>query len=386
MRVGVGVVEGTYANKATASGPNGVASNTVSATVDVVPDPVLDQATLVGKVFNDRDSDGSQDPASATGVALRSDHYGWNSLNLPPLPGRDSVNDDPAEHAATINMPATDDNRFMIVTREGTRISVDHQGTISEAHVGAKARGYNSQDIRVCTQLTSGIPTDQQGITPASGEETDVLQIVIQNYGVNEEGIPGVRLATVTGLLIETDAYGRYSIPDVDAGSTGIGQNFVLKVDPATLPQGSRFTTENPYVLRILNASLNKINFGVNVPEEDPYQNINSHLCNHEEDEVVYQTVEVSLGAVFFDTDKHDVRDDQRGIVLDIVNKLREYGGGQILIEAHTDSRGSRAYNLALAERRAQTIRDILSESLGAELMDVISVDVNPEAYAGQDR
>ena len=386
MRVGVGVVSGSYANKATANGPGGVASNTVSAMVDVIPDPVLEQATLVGKVFNDRDSDGSQDPAGATGVALRSDHYGWNSLNLPPLPGRDSVNDDPAEHAAIVNMPVSADNRFMVVTREGSRISVDHEGTISEAHVGDKARGLNSQDIRVCTQRMSAVATDQKGHTPDDGAESDVLQIVIQNYGVNEEGIPGVRLATVTGLLIETDAYGRYSIPDVDAGSTGIGQNFVLKVDPATLPQGSRFTTENPYVLRIINASLNKINFGVNVPDEDPYLNAGSYLCEPATGERVYQSVEVSLGSVFFDTDEHVVRDDQRGIVLDIVNKLREYGGGQIIVEAHTDSRGSKEYNLALAERRAQTIRDILRESLGDELMELISVEVNPAAYSEQDQ
>ena len=386
MRVGVGVVVGTYANKASASGPSGVASNTVSATVEVIPDPVLEQATLVGKVFNDRDSDGSQDPADATGVALRSDYYGWSSLNLPPLPGRESVNEDPAAHAATVNMPISVDNRFMIVTREGTRISVDHEGTISEAHIGDKARGLNAQDIRVCTQRMRAVPTDKQGVTPVDGAESDVLQIVIQNYGVNEEGIPGVRLATVTGLLIETDAYGRYSIPDVDAGSTGIGQNFVLKVDPATLPQGSRFTTENPYVLRIINASLNKINFGVNVPDDDPYLDSTSYLCEQEAGERVYQSVEVSLGSVFFDTDEHNVRDDQRGIVLDIVNKLREYGGGQILVEAHTDSRGSKEYNIALAERRAQSIRIILSESLGPELMELISVDVNPIAYTEQEQ
>ncbi len=386
MRVGVGVVAGSYANKASATGPGGIASNAVSSTVQVIPDPVLEQATLIGKVFHDRDSDGMQDPADATGVSVRSDYYGWNSLRLPPLPARDSVNDDPAEHAAIVNMPMTANNHFMVVTREGTRISVDAQGTISEAHIGDKARGFNAQDIRVCTQFVNAIPTDPSGYTPELGEPIDVMQIVIQNYGINEEGIPGVRLATVTGLVIETDAYGRYSLPDVDAGTTGIGQNFVLKVDPATLPQGARFTTENPYVLRILNESLNKINFGVYLPDEDPYKNSQSYLCQSAAAEREYQSIEVSLGSVFFDTDKHDVRDDQRGIVLDIINKLREYGGGQIVIEAHTDSRGSREYNLALAERRAQTIRNILSESLGEELMQLISVDVNPSAYTEPER
>ena len=31
-----------------------------------------------------------------------------------------------------------------------------------------------------------------------------------------ETGVPGVRIATVTGLLIETDGYGRFHIPDIN--------------------------------------------------------------------------------------------------------------------------------------------------------------------------
>jgi len=386
MRVGIGVVSGSYANKASATGPGGIASNTVSSTVEVVPDVVLEQATLVGKVFNDRDSDGIQDPADATGVVLRSDYYGRDSLRLPPLPGRSSVNDDLATTAAIVNMPLTDDNKFMVVTREGTRISVDNQGTILEAHIGDKARGLNAQDIRVCTKFVSAVPTNGQGMLPIDDTAIDVIQIVIQNFGLDEEGIPGVRLATVTGLLIETDAYGRYSIPDIDAGTTSIGQNFVLKVDRASLPQGSQFTTENPYVLRILNSALNKINFGVLVPDTDPYTDTPSDLCDSPVDNREGKTIEVSLGSVFFDTNEHAVRDDQRGIVLDVINKLREYGGGQITIQAHTDSRGSTAYNLALAERRAQAIRKLLSDSLGDDLMQQITVDVDPAAYAEQEQ
>lgn len=75
-----------------------------------------------------------------------------------------------------------------------------------------------------------------------------------------EVGIPGVRIASVTGLLIETDGYGRFHIPDSDAR---FGQNELLKVDKHSLPQGSRITTENPRLLRISKGGLNKMNFGV---------------------------------------------------------------------------------------------------------------------------
>jgi len=52
----------------------------------------------------------------------------------------------------------------------------------------------------------------------------DVIEISITNYGIQEEGIPGVRLATVEGLVIETDGYGRFHIPDVDGGRRNWGK------------------------------------------------------------------------------------------------------------------------------------------------------------------
>ena len=81
MKVGVGVVEGNYINSASASGPLGIASNRVTASVQVVSDPLLQQATLVGKVFDDRDGDGLQDPAGATGVKPVS----YTHLTLPTI-------------------------------------------------------------------------------------------------------------------------------------------------------------------------------------------------------------------------------------------------------------------------------------------------------------
>lgn len=86
-----------------------------------------------------------------------------------------------------------------------------------------------------------------------------------QDY--NEEGIPGVRLATVEGLIIETDGYGRYHIPDVERERSSITihkyHHFIIKIDGASLPEGATFTTENPRVFWAKNSALNKVNFGV---------------------------------------------------------------------------------------------------------------------------
>jgi len=81
-----------------------------------------------------------------------------------------------------------------------------------------------------------------------------------------EQGIPGVRLFTIEGLMVETDAYGRFHVADsVDKKPTILmnREKIVLKLDPASLPDGSSITTENPRVLRLSNAGINKVNFGI---------------------------------------------------------------------------------------------------------------------------
>ena len=372
-RVGVGLVNGVYVNRVTASGTNGEASNEAFASVEVVSDAVLSNATLIGKVFVDRDGDGIQDPGNVSGLTLESNYYG--KFKLPALPARGNTNEDPSNYAVTINMPVTASNQFEISSSEGTRIVVDHDGLVTEAHVGAIARGTSSQDLRVCTSHTVAPPTLADGTLGA--DPVDVVQIVLSNLGISEPGVPGARLATVTGLIIETDGHGRYHIPDIEVDSTGIGENFILKVDPSSLPEGARFTTENPFVLRLDGSALNRMNFGVELPEgEDRYAvGCEPQLA------AAYQTVEVNLGSVFFDTDDASVREDQRGIVNDITDALRKYGGGDIIIEAHTDNRASYKYNIALAERRAKTIRKILRTRLGRKLMSTVNVEVDPAAY-----
>ena len=83
----------------------------------------------------------------------------------------------------------------------------------------------------------------------------------------NEEGIPGVRLVNVEGLVIESDGYGRFHIPDRKAGNTTVGaslrKNVLIKVDKASLPDGAVLTTENPRLLSLGNSTLNRIHFGV---------------------------------------------------------------------------------------------------------------------------
>jgi large repetitive protein len=97
---------------------------------------------------------------------------------------------------------------------------------------------------------------------------TDIIGKVFDDHdrsGYAEEGkrgIANVRLVTVRGQLITTDAEGRYHIACADIPESDRGTNFILKLDERTLPTGYRMTTENPRVIRITAGKMAKINFG----------------------------------------------------------------------------------------------------------------------------
>ncbi|RME36072.1 MAG: DUF11 domain-containing protein, partial [Gammaproteobacteria bacterium] len=143
--VGAGVADGKYENQAWALNTvaNARVSNVASATVQVVPDPTFDCSDIIGKVFDDRNANGYQDPG--------------------------------------------------------------------------------------------------------------------------EPGIPNVRIATVGGLLVTTDADGRFHVACADIPQRDIGSNFIMKLDPRTLPSGYRITTENPRVVRSTRGKLVKLNFGATI-------------------------------------------------------------------------------------------------------------------------
>jgi large repetitive protein len=80
-----------------------------------------------------------------------------------------------------------------------------------------------------------------------------------------EKGIAGVRLVTAQGLLITTDAQGRYHIVCPLTPDASIGSNFILKLDERTLPSGYRLTTDNPETVRLTAGKVSKLNFGATI-------------------------------------------------------------------------------------------------------------------------
>jgi peptidoglycan-associated lipoprotein len=73
------------------------------------------------------------------------------------------------------------------------------------------------------------------------------------------------------------------------------------------------------------------------------------------------QDLDASAGdRVFFAFDRSDISPEARQTLSRQADWLRRYPNVTVTIEGHCDERGTREYNLALGERRAQAVKNVL--------------------------
>lgn len=86
----------------------------------------------------------------------------------------------------------------------------------------------------------------------------------------------------------------------------------------------------------------------------------------------------VSADRIFFDTDKFDVDGGDRATLESQAAWLRQYPNVRVTIEGHADERGTREYNLALGERRANSAKNYLA-TLGIDPGRITTVSYGKE-------
>ncbi|MGD8110076.1 DUF11 domain-containing protein [Vibrio sp. TRT 17S01] len=325
LRVSVGATFGKYVNTAVAMAPpegqsSGALepkSKTASATVEVVPDKVFDTASIIGKVFEDHNKDGFQADATASNINVQAyvaqaDYvpnstvivkdgkertikdlafkakyhlghvygleqqleqqafsylHGKNKtvrrmdsplvagVEVDELMGISSNRTLPESNQVAFQLKTRSRHGFDVVvtTDSGTRIEFDAEGHIKTNYSGDRASGLSAENLNITRNLYK------------DGDQF-LWEIIIENKGIYEDGIPGVRLLTVEGIVIETDQYGRYHVPDQWVLDKK-GKQFLIKVDTDSLPTGMKVISENPKVQRISPNQLTKFNFSVSVEE-----------------------------------------------------------------------------------------------------------------------
>src|ERR1700730_5023594 len=97
------------------------------------------------------------------------------------------------------------------------------------------------------------------------------------------------------------------------------------------------------------------------------------------------QDLEASAGdRVFFAFDRADISPEARQILTRQADWLRRYPNVTVTIEGHCDERGTREYNLALGERRAQAAKNVLVASgIPASRISTISYGKERPAVVG---
>jgi len=68
----------------------------------------------------------------------------------------------------------------------------------------------------------------------------------------------------------------------------------------------------------------------------------------------------LSKRSVYYDFDKYDVKDEYKPMIEAHARYLRENGATRMLIQGNTDERGSREYNVALGQRRSESVKRML--------------------------
>lgn len=86
----------------------------------------------------------------------------------------------------------------------------------------------------------------------------------------------------------------------------------------------------------------------------------------------------LSKRSIYYDFDKFDVKEEYRPLVEAHAKYLRENPGARMLIQGNTDERGSREYNVALGQRRADGVKRMLL-LLGAKDSQIEAVSLGEE-------
>jgi peptidoglycan-associated lipoprotein len=87
-----------------------------------------------------------------------------------------------------------------------------------------------------------------------------------------------------------------------------------------------------------------------------------------------FQQMMQGRDVIYFDTDKFDIDAEDQAALREQAAYLQQYPNVRATVEGHCDERGTREYNLALGERRANAAKNYLvSLGVGADRITTVS-------------
>jgi peptidoglycan-associated lipoprotein len=93
----------------------------------------------------------------------------------------------------------------------------------------------------------------------------------------------------------------------------------------------------------------------------------------------------LSKRVLYFDYDRSDVRPEYQPVIAAHAAYLARTPKAAVILEGHTDERGSREYNLALGERRSQAVRQLMQLGAAPTQIEVVSYGEERPTALGHD-
>lgn len=77
---------------------------------------------------------------------------------------------------------------------------------------------------------------------------------------------------------------------------------------------------------------------------------------------------------IYFDYDRDSIRSEFESVLVAHARYLRSNGNARVVLQGHTDERGTREYNMALGERRANSVKRFLEvQGVSPSQLQVVS-------------
>ena len=94
----------------------------------------------------------------------------------------------------------------------------------------------------------------------------------------------------------------------------------------------------------------------------------------------------LSKRIIYFDFDQYDVKPEYQALIAAHAAFLRKHPDARVVLQGNTDDRGSREYNMALGQRRADAVRQALAIlGVHSDQMETISFGEEKPAVPGND-
>jgi len=94
----------------------------------------------------------------------------------------------------------------------------------------------------------------------------------------------------------------------------------------------------------------------------------------------------LSRHTVYFDYDKSDIHPEDRDVIIAHAQYLVAHPNVKVVLEGHTDERGTREYNIALGERRAKAVSQLMQlQGVAKSQIDVVSFGEERPVALGHD-